>query len=555
MSVSPHKSYRRHEGDFNTNSCRTFHVPVIERIKYRPLAPNITGWGSSLSNLPQSYSTDTPQVGYAPYRHFSSNTLHPPEQTEGSTKMCYVPKSQNTKPSNDVMGLELIQYKDISFDKYPLNNSSNEITKSNIPLLYKNDPEFQYSSKPVLHPITNSLDTLPQQMSKAPIESGHYANTESMLSKHKHEKVQFPGAQDVPQLPLYAIQFQELFRTKSPCFEQYNPTRIKNELNLPQDVQDSFAKFRPLLKTINSRNHSAILVEIFRNFNGEISLDELFNLLYCGKSTFETTELNPKFSHKDILNPTYLKLKALKIFGLILMTFQYPKITIGYFPGVSVQTLRVSPATYHKILRNFLAIKIIFDSVKKSDYPSRDGLSTSRLSIYKVYYIICQKLLQKYSTISPYPGFEKTLILSQPKISKITNLIYPNIITKRLGKRGESKAHYIGLILNNITVDQEISRLLELDIPQLRTYFRSKSAVNAEAVEQNAIERNKLSSAADPYSTDPVPGFQNKLDTHVQSRYNNRDLKTSDHHCAQIPHKVREQSMGPTLIWKDIWRP
>ncbi|GEQ69964.1 hypothetical protein JCM33374_g3640 [Metschnikowia sp. JCM 33374] len=545
MSVDPQNPYRRQhtsaEEDFNTNSYPTFHIPETERIKYGTKAPDKTRWGISLLN-PQSYSADTPQVRSLPCHYYTLKTLHPPENHEDSVMKCYMPNIQDTTPKNEGMGLPLTQHSRIPLDRYLLNDSSIEITKGNIPLLYIKDSGFPYSSK---HPVTNSLDTLPQRMSKAPIELGPYSqcavDPDIVLLEHKSEKEQFPGPRNMPKSPPYAFQFQDLSRSKPLCFEQYITAIIKNELDLPQDVQDSFAKLGPLLSNINSRNNSAILVEIFRKINDHISLYELFNLLYGEKSPFEYIELNPKFSPNAVLNPTYLKLKALKILCLILMTFQCPKLTIGYFPGVSVQTLRVPPATFHKILRNFLAIKIISDSVKMSDYPSRYGLSTSRLSIYKVYYIICQKLLQKYPTILPYPGFEKALILSQPKISKITNLIYPNIITKRLGKRGESKAHYVGLILNKTTVDQEISHLLELDIPQLHAYFKHRG--ENELVGQCKIDINTLNSAT------------NNSDSRLGSTHKHREHVSAHHFWTPASRITRDQSMGPSIIWKDIWKP
>ncbi|GEQ71620.1 hypothetical protein JCM33374_g5305 [Metschnikowia sp. JCM 33374] len=556
MSENKNSSKRQSEiakHNCNENNYTTFNKPTIEKRKFGYIIPSITRWDPSLLNSPQSYSSDPPQVRDSSYHHFPMQNLPLADGDERPKLMGYMHINPNTKPRSEVMVSNLTHKMDTANSTRPMHGVPIEVTKSNIPKFYPEDSECSYSQKPVVHPIINRLDTLPQQISKFPVRVDSYS---SLTGIPVMQLEQFSGPSRFAQPSQYGLNTQE-FRSISPCFETNRSSicnRILNELDLSQDVQDSFAKLGPLLSNINSRNYSLVLVEILRKFNDQISLDELYNLLYSEKTPLESFETSLKVSNNAPSNSTYLNAKALTIFRLILITFQSPKVTMGYFPDISVHKLRVSPATFHKLLRNFLAIKIILASVKKSNYPSRYDLSISRVSIYKVYYIICRKLIQKFPMISSYPGFEQNLILSQPRISKITNLIYPNIITKRLGKRGESKAHYVGLTLNSITVDQEISRLLELDISELKEYFRNKGA-NSEAGLQIKIDRNNLNSAADHYSTHSAPGFQEHLDTHVQSWYKHQDQTHAARIWTQRPSIIRDQQMGPALIWKDIWKP
>ncbi|GEQ68308.1 hypothetical protein JCM33374_g1976 [Metschnikowia sp. JCM 33374] len=67
-------------------------------------------------------------------------------------------------------------------------------------------------------------------------------------------------------------------------------------------------------------------------------------------------------------------------------------------------------------------------------------------------------------------------VLGQPKIGVLTKLIYPGLFCKRLGRRGESKVHYIGWTWNESMVDKDTLSLLDLDVPELSEYFEKETS-------------------------------------------------------------------------------
>ncbi|GEQ69392.1 hypothetical protein JCM33374_g3063 [Metschnikowia sp. JCM 33374] len=554
--MSTHNSYQRQQivakEPFTLDPSAAFTIPAINKGHFRPIVPSITSWDSSSSSSPQSYSVPPSQVGYSHYDYSPSTTLYHP-YGEVSPEMGYKPKYSAIQPKYLVKGQPMSQVT-VSPLTHHLEGSS--------PILYNEVSKRLPSSKPVAYPVTNSLDKLPQQISKAPVRVGTSQpcprlSVYSLLEQQgANEKA--PERPHFPQTPSYESQGQKTSRTDSPCFEEYNTSsihRLSKEFELSQDVKDSFAKLGPLLSDINSRHYSGILLELLKKVHHHITLDEMYNLLFNGNLPFESVESKKNEVSQNVpSDSTFSKSKALKIFSLILITFQCPKVTVGYLPNISVQKLRVSPTTFHKLLRNFLAIKIILASVKKVDYSSRYLFSVSRVSIYKVYYIFCRKLMEKYPTISDYPGFDKSHTLSPPRLAKLTNLIYPNILTKRLGKRGESKAHYIGLTLNNTIVDKEISRLLELDIPQLDDYFTQTQKSNVEARKQMR-QGNNFNFAESSSNCSTASGSRIHSGSHVFSRNNNRELEYLSRLWSQFPSRISEQSMGPNFIWKDRWNP
>ncbi|GEQ67608.1 hypothetical protein JCM33374_g1273 [Metschnikowia sp. JCM 33374] len=234
----------------------------------------------------------------------------------------------------------------------------------------------------------------------------------------------------------------------------------------------------PLLKNVTSQNFGGLLVDILKKYHVYIPLDDFYLLLY---SRNPPDWSNSKSETPSTETPTsaYLKLKGLKICHLLLKVFQGPDTRDQVLPGGSAHSASLSTVNYHEFLRTFLALKIIFTSVQKSEVPARKvhAVSVPRTIVYKIYYILCQTLVDKYPAIADFQGFRQSLTLGQPVFGKLTNLVYPNTPTRRLGKRGNSVAHYIGLTLNSSIVDKEFRDLLELDIPQLRDHFNEPQRI------------------------------------------------------------------------------
>ncbi|GEQ67642.1 hypothetical protein JCM33374_g1307 [Metschnikowia sp. JCM 33374] len=69
----------------------------------------------------------------------------------------------------------------------------------------------------------------------------------------------------------------------------------------------------------------------------------------------------------------------------------------------------------------------------------------------------------------------QSLILGQSPFGKLTNIVFPNLVTKRLGKRGNSKYNYVGITWDTAMVGEEILELLEHELPQIRDHFNKNS--------------------------------------------------------------------------------
>ncbi|GEQ70709.1 hypothetical protein JCM33374_g4388 [Metschnikowia sp. JCM 33374] len=153
-------------------------------------------------------------------------------------------------------------------------------------------------------------------------------------------------------------------------------------------------------------------------------------------------------------------------------------------PGVgSFSKPPSSLVNFHEILRCFLAIKIIFSSIKKSEGSSLGQSAIPRGSVYKVYVILCQRLLQSSSNVSKYTA--ESLVLGHSAFGKLTNLIHPDHVTRRLGKRGNSKYHYIGLTWNRATVDDDTLQLAELEVQKIRQHSKKCLPISDNKHNQN----------------------------------------------------------------------
>lgn len=117
---------------------------------------------------------------------------------------------------------------------------------------------------------------------------------------------------------------------------------------------------------------------------------------------------------------------------------------------------------FQEVCKTFLAIKIILNSVKKAGDTSKFGCYFPRASVYKAYYILSKKLMQKYSVKLNFQNLQSNLMLNQSQLGKIINLSFPNLIVKRFGKRDESAYHYEEFIWNNLVINEDAKLLLDL---------------------------------------------------------------------------------------------
>ncbi|GEQ68320.1 hypothetical protein JCM33374_g1988 [Metschnikowia sp. JCM 33374] len=235
-----------------------------------------------------------------------------------------------------------------------------------------------------------------------------------------------------------------------------------------EEAKEAFIRLFPLLKTVNSGNFGQYLIEVLKECHDDVPLNDFFHIIYNGDPSKDMCMQKDDEAAGIDRTPSQERLKGIKLQYLVLESFKNSNTALNRL----LLNSRLSTVTFHELSRNFLAIKILLGCIKKVDDHSQ---TLPRLSIYKVYYMICRKLSHKVQDIPSFVFSAKHHILAQPKLGVLTKLLYPDLVWKRLGKRGQSKAHYIGLTWNTSMVDDDIIGLLDLNIIDLTKHFDSMS--------------------------------------------------------------------------------
>ncbi|GEQ70245.1 hypothetical protein JCM33374_g3921 [Metschnikowia sp. JCM 33374] len=241
------------------------------------------------------------------------------------------------------------------------------------------------------------------------------------------------------------------------------------------EVEEAFSKFVPLLSTVTAHNVSEFLTECMKEYHRYVSLDDLYNLLFgdISDSALASSAEGLSIQKHESFGS---KFNGIDFCRLIIDTFRGPHDS-QTLEKRSSQVYSVPIVNFHELLRTFLGIKILCILVltdQDKDVLSSGCPAFTKSSLYKGYYIICQKLFQKYSSCL-CRGI-KDIIVSPAKLGRLTNLLYPNLVQKRIGRRGESKPHYLGLNWNYDIVDKKMLGMLDLEIPHLEDYFNTIKA-------------------------------------------------------------------------------
>ncbi|GEQ70244.1 hypothetical protein JCM33374_g3920 [Metschnikowia sp. JCM 33374] len=548
-----------------------FNLPTIERDTFPPVI--LTSWVPSYLNSPQSFHYNyQPQGRTWPSEYHENKALNYTDGESSPVTDCI------SHVSNAHSGSRLTE----NSEKYSLGyvlNDSVGINSTQSSEIYEKTPQTSPSMVPSDEKIPNYLNKLPEQTSQASVEKPTQSPLDSFplqafvedqsrkipptRSKHSHLPYG-PNSQNVT----FSEQKEGLL-TAPPMCKPPGPSKPNASLDdgkLSPEVVETFEKLESLLNGITSSDCCGLLVEVLRRLDHQyISLDEFYNLLY-NTNALETVQ-NATMSHVTPYNNNMLKLKALKVLYLVLITFECSKAPIGPLEEVSMNSLRISPNKFHRLLSKFLAIKIVFTIVKKGQYPQALR-ACSRDSIYKVYYILCQEFIEKYPAISSYPGFSESLILGKVILGKIMKFVYPNTKTKRLGKRGESKVHYVGLTFNYSEFNSDMLFMLELEIPQIKALFAEKRRKNNEEMQKCCPGKEHSLLRQDLFNTIPNGSFQHDM-LHSQNpshsyvnpweirpdfdpHFRLSEGKTPTSSYNSVPFLGVRENAGPKYIWRHL---
>lgn len=251
--------------------------------------------------------------------------------------------------------------------------------------------------------------------------------------------------------------------------------------------------------TIDAFNFNSYLLTILKELSSSPPLDDFYNMLYNNENYTSYIVENDRRTKIDKSNSPPNS-ESTEILLLVLGLFRDPRKLLDYFPTLDMSGNKLASVNFHELLRSFLALKILFDSlVEVSEGANMLELPTiPRLSIYKVYYILCQMLILKYPTDSNTTSLQQKLILGQSKVGKLIKLVYPNLPSKRLGRRGESKYNYLGVKWNPNIVDKEILELCEQDLPKLTDIFKNKKKLLDEGRRRTLASRHLVLSNRRP---------------------------------------------------------
>ncbi|OBA24081.1 hypothetical protein METBIDRAFT_10258 [Metschnikowia bicuspidata var. bicuspidata NRRL YB-4993] len=229
--------------------------------------------------------------------------------------------------------------------------------------------------------------------------------------------------------------------------------------------EQAYIELIPLLNSVSHENFGYFLVGVLQRCSEELSLDNFYKMLYNPK--FYTSVSENLRQDTNLLKPVF-HLADLKLCFYVLETFRPPHFTAGLFADGLVHNSKLSSINTHEFLRTFLALKIIFDCFEKTD---DDHSSLPRILTYKAYYILCQILISRNSASLLLYRLQQNIVFCQSGLGKIMRLAFPDLTTKRLGKRGQSRSHILGLRWKRPILSEDIWHLMEFDILEIKKHF------------------------------------------------------------------------------------
>ncbi|GEQ70729.1 hypothetical protein JCM33374_g4408 [Metschnikowia sp. JCM 33374] len=265
-----------------------------------------------------------------------------------------------------------------------------------------------------------------------------------------------------------------------------------------RDPDEVFKKYAPLIPKVTPQNFARFLVQCLKDYHHHIPLEGLFDILYG--EVYSNTHSETK--EKDKSRFSEVERKGLRFCSIILDIFKDSQSSKGLRSSL-IRNSSLSCVNLHEFLRTFLAIKILFTCLKPARDPLMAEFNVPKSYIYKMYSIVCQKYSHKHRSIS-IPAAEN-IVLGKSKIGQLMNLIHPNLVSKRLGRRGVSKFYYIGVEWNDALVDTDMHQLLELEIPQINNHFKNLSATIQPKV-QPRVPGKHISPTNSTMSKPPQPG-------------------------------------------------
>lgn len=147
---------------------------------------------------------------------------------------------------------------------------------------------------------------------------------------------------------------------------------------------------------------------------------------------------------------------------------------------------------FGEFLKIFLVLRIIFDSIEQVDQSLHPCNTMPPKSIYDAYCLTCQKLAESFKRDFTRLKHHRNHVVGICQFGRLVKLIYPNLQIKRLGRRGHSKYHYLGIGWNNDMVDSDIIQKQVVGVKFQNTFLKNGPMVNFQGQElREGIESGK----------------------------------------------------------------
>lgn len=396
-----------------------------------------------------------------------------------------------------------------------------------------------FNLKEEFEPTVRSLEQVSQRHSTTSLPNP--------LHSHSHSHSHSAGSMEL--LPAANIYTSTTSASESVSASASSTIANKNNLIQALLVQ---------LPSIDGQNINYFLLDVLHKISNQLPLDEFYNILYNsddgsdGKK--ESSRSYEKIDQTQFPSPSIPEASSYTV-ALVLSVFKNPISLNNFIPNIDTSLIKLTSVNYHELLRTFLAIKILSDLLVQLPGSTVELEHTiPRLSIYKTYYIICQKLITNYPSSSNSVSEQQKIILGQSKLGKLIKLVYPNLKIKRLGSRGESKYNYLGVVWNDKIIHQDIKDLCENnELSDLNTYF---------ILRKNRMKSSKRKASGQLQSTLPLHDISvHQQHPHVQDQQSQDQLfqqlqhdmivgGSSELHLGSgtdLPHGLLEHGLGLSL--------
>lgn len=357
--------------------------------------------------------------------------------------------------------------------QFPSSALFSQLRRSPQEALFGVDPQYTNYIPHSIMPLTQ-----PTLFDNGQPSNGQQLQAYPELHKSDHYHTEFSQS-EIPKNEVQLPQHYSTSHTKNLSISShFNLFNLNEEGQLPNsNDSDSFSEIRQQLSSVDGSNVHNFGLSILRKIPTPIPLDDFYVFLYNNDKQVTTIKVNHSLKIDKTSNIPASQESAFGLLNQILNIFKNPSLLNNYYPDMHSADSRLANINYHELLRTLLALKILLDiliELPKSENSLNHTIP--RLSIYKTYYIICQKLITQYPSSTNTQSEQQKLILGQSKLGKLLKVVYPNLIIKRLGSRGDSKYNYLGVSWNERIVSDDVKALCDnYDLPNLSSIFTNSA--------------------------------------------------------------------------------